>query len=215
METKQNFRTEKKIVPIDHIVPNRWNPNVQSKQMFEKGKQSVEELGMLGSILVRETGGMYEILDGEHRWKYLKELNYKECPVESMGEIDDTQAQLLTVLINNIHGKDDIERRAKIFEALDAGQTAMLPWSAEEIENEKSLFKFDFSQYDKKEEVEKKDTNSLIQIVVPQEVKDLWNKCLKIAQQDDISPVQLFVGMLENFIALNKGQAPGQREQVL
>lgn len=148
------FTTKKIRVPIDNVVQNRWNPNIQTKEMFDKGVNSVKELGLLGAILVRETAGCYEILDGEHRWKYCKELGYTEIEVETIGEIDDTQAQLLTVLLNNLRGKDDIEKRAKIYESLNQGQLSLLPFSQEEIENEKALFKFDFSQYDKKEEID-------------------------------------------------------------
>lgn len=207
----QNFRTTKKIVDINLVVPNRWNPNVQTKSMFEKGKQAVETLGMLGSILVRETGGCYEILDGEHRWKYMKELGYTECPVETMGEVSDEQAKLLTVLMNNIRGSDDIEKRAKIFEQLEQGQLQLLPFSEQEIENEKSLFKFDFSQYDTvDDEVVSKDT--MIQIVVPNDVKDLWNRCVNIAKADGKSELQLLVHLLEHYVSLNVGAEPDQRE---
>lgn len=180
------FKTIKKTVPIDHIVPNRWNPNVQDAKMFAKGVQSVKEIGMLGSILVRETGGCYEILDGEHRWRYMKELGYTECPVETMGEIDDKQAQLLTVLLNNLRGSDDIEKRAKIYEALDQGQLSLLPFDAEEIENDKKLFKFDFSQYDAKEGEEKEERRVSRSFLVglTEEENTVVQKCIAIAKAD-------------------------------
>lgn len=200
----QNFRTTKKVVDIDLIIPNVWNPNVQSQSMFEKGKQSMEQLGMLGSILVREVGGCYEILDGEHRWKYGKELGYKEMTVETMGEISDSEAKLLTVLMNNIKGSDDIEKRAKIFEQLEQGQLSLLPFTEQEIENEKKLFNFDFSQYDKVEDIEiKKDT--IIQIIAPNDVKELWLKCVKIAEEDNKNEIQLFVWLLQYYVDINGG----------
>lgn len=143
-----NFTTTRKRVPIHHICQNPWNPNVQSEKMFSKGIASVKEFGLMGSILVREHVGLYEILDGEHRWRYAKELGYTEMDVDSLGEISDDRAKILTVLLNNLRGKDDIEKRAAIYESLNAGQLQLLPFTEEEIENEKNLFKFDFSQYD-------------------------------------------------------------------
>jgi len=130
-----NFRTEKRMVPIDNILPNPWNPNVMEKFMFEKAKQSVRELGFLGSILVRQhtVDGYYQILDGEHRWKVLKEEGESQCPVEVIiGEMSEEEAKLLTNLINNLRGKDDIFKRAKILEALNEGQLQLLPMTSEE-----------------------------------------------------------------------------------
>lgn len=201
-----NFTTKKITVPIDQIVPNRWNPNVQSKEMFQKGVNSVTELGMLGSILVRETGGCYEILDGEHRWKYLKELKYTECPVETMGEIDDTQAQLLTVLLNNLRGKDDIEKRAKIYEALNEGQLSLLPFSEQEIQNEKDLFKWDFSQYDKKEDVEAKPVTRSFIIPLTEDEYVVVQKTMAIVKNEDKqTPKQVFMEWIKNYLDLHLG----------
>ncbi len=205
-----NFKTTKKIVPIDQIVANRWNPNVQAKSMFEKGVNSVKELGMLGSILVRETAGCFEILDGEHRWKYMKELGYTECPVESMGEIDDKDAKLLTVLLNNIKGKDDIEKRAKLYEQLEAGQLALLPFSEEEIANEKALFKFDFGQYEKKvKEAEgEKEKFRIIIIDVHEEEYKLWQFVKKYAEKEEQRDEKdLLVKMIKDYLAVRLGSS--------
>lgn len=208
------FKTTKVLVDINLVQPNPWNPNTQSKEMFEKEVASIKELGMLGSILVREWGGVYEILDGEHRFKACKELKYTQIPVETLGEISDTDAKLLTVLLNNLKGKDDLEKRAKIYEQLSEGQLQLLPFTNEEIENEKALFKFDFSQYDEQTPIDKK-KDLLIQVPVPEEVFTLWSKCLEIAKASKKDEVQLLVQMMENYLALEKGASVGQREQEL
>ena len=144
------FNTEKIMVPIDKIMPNRWNPNYQDKRVFEKQKKSIRELGMLGSILVRKIDNHtfcdYEIMDGEHRWKALKEEGSVECPVEVIkGEVSDGDAQLLTILLNNLRGKDDIFKRAKILQVLNENQLQLLPFTEREIEHEKRFVKLDFS----------------------------------------------------------------------
>ena len=192
-----NFRTTKIVVPIDRIMPNPWNPNYQSKEMFQKGVDSVKELGMLGSILVRETGldsnneMWYEILDGEHRWKYQVELKYTECPVENMGTITDQEAKFLTIHLNNLHGKDDIEKRAKIFEALNEGQLAMLPFTEEEIENEKKLLKFDFSQLQNKEKLEERKPTRHFIVELTEDEYRVVQTAIEFAKNDyDQSPVE-------------------------
>ncbi len=205
-----NFTTTKIKVRIDLVVPNPWNPNVQSKEMFEKEKKSIQELGLLGSILVREkpaTEGstimIYEILDGEHRWKAAKELSYTEITVENIGKISDEKTKMLTVLLNNLRGRDDIEKRAKIFEALDAGQLGLLPFTEQEIENEKELMKFDFSVYDKEEEYEKRETTNLITLKVTEEEKELWIKAVQIAKDTKgLDEVKLFMEFVKQFLTL-------------
>jgi len=205
-----NFKTTKLIVPIGKVVPNKWNPNVQTQSMFDKEVASIKELGMLGSILVRETSnGYYEILDGEHRWKGCKELEYTEIPVESMGEIPDQEAKLLTVLLNNIKGKDDVEKLAKVFEELEAGQLSLLPFTQEEIDNTKKLFKFDFAQYASRYEVKEKQTN-VIGMKVTEETKILWDKCLECARESKRTPEQMLMIMIDNYLAVAMGREPGQ-----
>lgn len=177
-----NFRTEKKKVKIEECVINPWNPNVMSKEMFEKEVNSIKELGLLGSILVRELSGCYQIIDGEHRWKACKELGYTDITVESLGEIDDNQTKVLTILLNNLHGEDDIEKRAAVFEQLNQGQLQLLPFTQEEIDNTKALFKFDFTQYAVEDEEQKKIIS--ITIRVSEKTKELWDQCVQVAKDD-------------------------------
>lgn len=173
-----NFTTIKLEVPIDDIHPNPFNPNVMDKATFAKEKKSIEELGMLGSILVREhiVPGHYEILDGEHRWKVLKELNYTIVPVENIGKIPDSQMKFLTIHLNNLRGKDDVFKRAAILKELSDGQLELLPWSAEEIENEMKLVSFDFAQYDKESDLPERTPGMLVVLPLNASESIVWNK---------------------------------------
>ena len=150
------FPTIRKRIPIDRVFPNKWNPNFQDKEMFEKGKKSVEELGMLGAILVREQpekdikgNEWYEIIDGEHRFRYCKENGYTEIDIDSLGIISDQLAKFLTIQLNNLRGKDDILKRAELLKQLSEGQLSLLPFDNKQIEEEMKLLNFDFSQYEK------------------------------------------------------------------
>lgn len=170
---------------------------------------------MLGSILVREIGGHYEILDGEHRWKYAKELGYKELTVESIGEIEDSKAKILTVMLNNLRGKDDIEKRAIILESLNEGQLQLLPFTAEEIENEKKLFKFDFSQYESKDEGVPADT--LAHILSFKFNDDEWKvvqEAIVWAKGEKNTEKQMFMEMLKHYLQIRLGASPGQTDVV-
>jgi hypothetical protein len=171
-----DFRTVKKTVPIDEVMPNEWNPNVMDPTTFEKEKKSIKELGFMGSILVRDYFGHYQILDGEHRWKAMKELGYTEITVETVGEISDQVTKMLTIHLNNLRGKDDIFKRAAILKELSDGQLELLPWSKEEIENEKKLVSFDFAQYDKESDLPKRTPGMLIVLPFNEDESLVWLK---------------------------------------
>ena len=206
-----------------NVTPNPWNPNTQSKEMFEKGVNSVKELGLLGAITVRETGldmnGVmwYQILDGEHRWKYCNELGYTEIDVENIGIITDQQAQFLTVHLNNLKGKDDLEKRAKIFEALDAGQLSMLPFTGEQIENEKALFKFDFGKF-KNDEVlaDRKPNRNFIIPLTEDEYKVVTKLMEEIKTAYNQEPIQWLMEKvkadLDLFLGVNVETDNGTKE---
>lgn len=209
-----NFKTTKLEVEIDQIRPNPWNPNVQDKKMFEKEKKSITELGFLGSILVRDhiIPGYYEILDGEHRWKAAKELGYTKMQIETIGKILDDEAKLLTILINNLRGKDDVFKRAKILEALEEGQLSLLPFTEEEIENEKRFVQFDFSQYDKASE-DDSESNQFGKVIVlqfSQEEGAVWQLAKEELTKRGIvneknkkkQDVQMAMKLIQNFLGL-------------
>lgn len=172
-----NFATEKKKVPINNVFPNPFNPNFMDKATFEKEKKSIQELGMLGSIIVRRhiVPEHYEILDGEHRWKSCKELGYTEITIEVITkDVSDQEMKLLTILLNNLRGRDDIFKRAAILKELNEGQIQLLPWSTEEIENEKKLVSFDFDQYNAESDLPERTPGMLIVLPLNAEESEVW-----------------------------------------
>jgi hypothetical protein len=109
-------------IPIDSIVPNNWNPNVQSDFMFEKELNSIKEFGFLDPVTVREKhgeGGLgFEIVDGEHRWRAGKLLGMKEIPCNNLGVLDDHVATQLTVILNGTKGQNDPQKLAILVQGL-------------------------------------------------------------------------------------------------
>jgi len=212
------FNTAKKQVQIDEIMPNPWNPNVQDKATFEKEKKSIQELGMLGSILVRDYFGKYQILDGEHRWKAAKELGYTEMTVETMGEISDQQAKFLTIHLNNLRGKDDVFKRAAILKELEQGQLEMLPWSQEEIENEKQLITFDFAQYNKESDLPKRSPGMLVVLPFNEDESLVWLEMKKTLVEKGFigtdntkkkADIQTIMWLAKNFLGITIGSNGG------
>lgn len=164
------FPTTQKKVKIDEIYPNKWNCNLQSDFMFEKEKKSIQEFGFVQPILVRETDGFYEIIDGEHRWRACKQLQFSEILIESLGEIPDSLAKILTINLNNIRGQDDILKRAEILKQLKAGQLGLLPFDQAQIDAEIKLLSFDFSQF---ENVEINEEDQDISLMILKKMEEL------------------------------------------
>jgi len=199
----ETLATTKITVHIDNIIPNAFNPNEMSEFMYEKMKQTIKEKGLFGSIYVTPTAGMYRILDGEHRWKACKELGMTWLPVECAKEMTDQEVKFWTVYFNNTRGKDDIEKRAQIFKELDNGQTSLLPFTQEEIDNEKALFSFDFSQYDKPEsERQGREVVRAIMIPVTEDEWAVWEKAKEVLKQENKTDVWFMMQAVDSFLQL-------------
>lgn len=124
---------------ISDCRPNTWNPNVQSDDMYRHTKASIEKLGFVDPITVREIDGEYEIIDGEYRWQAAGDLGYEEIDAINLGVVTDEVGKQLTLALNNIHGEDDTELLKALLteleEELGADHlTAVLPYSQEELE---------------------------------------------------------------------------------
>lgn len=223
-----DFSTEKLLVSIDRVVPNPWNPNMMESKMFQKAKDSVEKLGFMGSILVRRinhTAADYEIMDGEHRWKVLKEAGATECPVEVITrDVSDQEAKLLTILVNNLHGKDDIFKRAEIFKALDEGQLQLLPFSADEIENEKKFVQFDFGQYEGEKDLPERKFAQVIVMQMNNDEAQVWNKAKeKLQERGKISQdkskkkadLQMAMFLIKNYFLITQNKDFDETNEVM
>lgn len=200
-----NFTTTKLTVPIDNVVPNPNNPNKQTKEMFQKEIESIKTYGLLGAITVRNFAGCYEIIGGEHRWKACKELGWTEIPIETVGEMSNNDANALLIILN-MQGVKDIEQIAKIVEELSLGQKQLLPYSEEELENLQKLFKFDFSQYDKRENLEERKVTRSFMIGLSEEEYIVVQKALDIAKNDyNQKPIQWLMEQVKHYLDIHLG----------
>jgi len=60
---------ENRLIKIEDIKPNSWNPNEMIRDTFNHLVNSKTWFGNLQDIILWERGGNYTIVDGEHRWK--------------------------------------------------------------------------------------------------------------------------------------------------
>ena len=101
-------RTASRTVPIEFIVPGRYQPRHGfDDQQLEDLTQSVREKGILQPILVRrhpDQANAYEIIAGERRWRAAQRAQIHEVPVVVM-DLDDRQAAEIA-LVENLQRQD-------------------------------------------------------------------------------------------------------------
>jgi ParB/RepB/Spo0J family partition protein len=106
-------------VDINKLVPNDWNPNRQSKHDFELLMSSIVDDGFTQPIIVlaKPVKGKLVIVDGEHRWRAARELQFVEIPVVKV-DMPLEQAKIATVRHNRGRGTHDIDLEAAILRDL-------------------------------------------------------------------------------------------------
>lgn len=107
---------ESKIVPIDSIHPNKWNPNQMKGNVYDFLKRSIKKRGFIQPIVVTEEG---TIIDGEHRFKALKELGATEVEVKVL-HISEADAKAETINFNLTKGVLDVDKLGKLLLELDS-----------------------------------------------------------------------------------------------
>lgn len=90
-------------IPVEAIVANPKQPRtVFDEEALEELKVSIQEVGFLQPIVVRESGpGGYELVMGERRWRAAQALGRTTIPAIIRDTRDD--AMLRDALLENIH----------------------------------------------------------------------------------------------------------------
>jgi hypothetical protein len=140
------------VVPVDKLRPNSWNPNVQDEATFRKEMASIRRFGFVDPIVCRLDGALYEIIDGEHRWKAAKELGYTEIPIFDIGPISTHEAQQLTIVLNELRGKPQEAKLGELLRDLLSSSTLdelteVMPYSKEEFGKLAAIPAFDWEAF--------------------------------------------------------------------
>jgi len=175
--------TEKKgmeeLVLISKLEPNEWNPNEQSDFIYLREKRSIEKFGFVMPVLVREVGDKLEILDGEHRYRAMREIHAEgidifttpekdhkipkgKIAVKNLGVVSDSAAKQLTILMNELHGEADTIKKADLIKGLAdevdfADLAELLPYPEDELKNLIDLADFDWEDYKSGDETRPED----------------------------------------------------------
>lgn len=122
---------EMREIAVEKLESHPANSNVMSRELLAKLKEHIRRTGRYPPIIVRPMkkaaagegtpaegeAERYQILDGHHRVKVLRELGYRRvrCVV---WEVDDAQALVLVATLNRLAGRDDPLKRAALIEEL-------------------------------------------------------------------------------------------------
>lgn len=106
-------------VAPDQLVPNPWNPNVQAEKVYTREIRSIQQHGFIDPITVRRLPtGELQIVDGEHRWKAACALGLKQVPITNLGDLPDSDAKRLTILLNELRGEPEVDKLAALLSDL-------------------------------------------------------------------------------------------------
>ena len=82
-EIRKKVKNEEiKKIPIDHIIPNRFQPRtVFDEEKIEELSRTIHTHGIIQPIVVREfEQDTFEIIAGERRWRAMKKLGWDKAP---------------------------------------------------------------------------------------------------------------------------------------
>lgn len=117
---KIEFRMPK-VVPIDWLYANDYNPNRMPDIEMGLLGQCIKEYGFLFPIVVTsndDNGKRGRIIDGFHRYEKLKNMGSSEALVVDL-DIPYHKAVQLTVLMNRIKGMHQVEKMSDLVVKLE------------------------------------------------------------------------------------------------
>ncbi len=92
------------------------NSNAMPTERFEKLKAHIDRTGRYPPLIVRpstDDPGVWQVLDGHHRWRALEELGQAQAAC-TVWEVDDDETLVLLATLNRLEGADDPRKRSAL-----------------------------------------------------------------------------------------------------
>ena len=127
-------------IALDKLIPHPDNPNRMSKSSFAKLVRNIERTGRYEPLIVRPSAhkkNSFQIINGYHRWKALKQLGYNKADV-IVWDVDDEQTDILLATLNRLGGSDVLAKKLALLKKLSSKINSrelskLLPQSAAQI----------------------------------------------------------------------------------
>lgn len=102
-------------ISIKDIKLDKTNPNQMSGESYEALKKVIDKYGYLVPVIVDQNN---RIVDGEHRYRALKEAGEESIPVYKI-EVGKDDAKMLRQIMNKLRGEHDETKDAREFKILE------------------------------------------------------------------------------------------------
>lgn len=133
-------------IALDKLVAHPDNPNRMNKVNFTKLVRNIERTGRYEPVVVRphpQKPGNFEIINGEHRCKALRQLGHEKADA-IVWDIDDEQTDILLATLNRLCGSDEVGKKLALLKRLNEKMVAaelakLLPYKQKQIERLSNL----------------------------------------------------------------------------
>jgi ParB-like chromosome segregation protein Spo0J len=130
-------------IPINKLTAHPNSPNRMSKRNFARLVRNIERNGRYEPLVVRRQGDSFQIINGNHRCRALKQLDY-EAVDAIVWDVDDAEADILLCSLNRLKGSDVLDKKLSLLERINRDMPAremakLLPFTRSQIEKLRSL----------------------------------------------------------------------------
>ncbi|MBA4537656.1 nucleoid occlusion protein [Bacillus aquiflavi] len=100
-QVDEDEQEEIRKIPIDHIVPNRFQPRtIFDEEKIDELARTIHTHGIIQPIVVREyEENQFEIIAGERRWRAMKKLQWETAPA-IIKNLNDTETASVALIEN-------------------------------------------------------------------------------------------------------------------
>lgn len=185
----EDVKENSKIVDINEVCFNPWNPKIKRSKEYEKVKESVRLNGLGMPIVVREIEDdsyKYQVLDGEQRLTAALDLGYDKVWIVNLGQVSDEEAKSKT-LWYEMAVPFDKEQLGNLL--VDLVGKVELPYTDNEIEviSGVSLISEDDEDFDDEDFEEKSNFTKFSVSMIKEWVNNLKDKIKQIQNDFDCS----------------------------
>lgn len=140
-------------LPVDKLVKADWNYKEEDPELTGKLIANIKRNGQIENILVRELDtGFYEIVNGNHRYDALVEVEATEVVAYNLGRITLAEAQRIAIETNETRFKTDPTKLSSIIADISKQFTTedlahSMPYNQERLNELIEMSTFDWSKY--------------------------------------------------------------------